>query len=359
MQNAQRMREKELDMYTALIDSNSPSIRKAGIEGLQELTGKKYPALADQNELAIQAIREVRKFATNPKISDDVTLKAWQQFEQEYGETRESQAAMAPLEKEGETKALGQGIAGRRQIAETLRTTPELAQTPEALESAKQDVVDLLLAGGVEGRKAALELDTLGQPSADPKTQFDQTKKLRDEFIKASGDFVKLRDSFGKIAASAKDPSAAGDVSMIFAFMKMLDPTSVVREGEQATAANARGIPEGVRTLYNRVISGQRLGENQRKDFVDRAKRIMSVDKERHERRIGVFNNLAKSFDLDPRQVTIDLFDPDINIDELLATSPGTHVPDFDRWMVEARRANPDASEKDLRDFYTNKYGGI
>ena len=57
-----------------------------------------------------------------------------------------------------------------------------------------------------------------------------------------------------KLLVGSKDPSAAGDLAMIFTYMKILDPTSVVREGEQATAQNAAGTPERIKNIYNRVI---------------------------------------------------------------------------------------------------------
>jgi len=39
----------------------------------------------------------------------------------------------------------------------------------------------------------------------------------------------------------------------------MLDPGSVVRESEFATAQNAAGVPDQVRNMYNKVLSGTRL----------------------------------------------------------------------------------------------------
>ncbi|MGI9494205.1 MAG: hypothetical protein ACR2QF_17580, partial [Geminicoccaceae bacterium] len=50
-----------------------------------------------------------------------------------------------------------------------------------------------------------------------------------------------------------------------------LDPTSVVRESEQATAANAAGVPEQIRTLWNRVLVGERLAPEQRARFKQEA----------------------------------------------------------------------------------------
>ena len=67
---------------------------------------------------------------------------------------------------------------------------------------------------------------------------------LRDEFNKQAGDFSALRSNYSKIRTAQKADTAAGDLSLIFGYMKMLDPGSVVREGEFATAQNAGGISD-------------------------------------------------------------------------------------------------------------------
>ena len=59
------------------------------------------------------------------------------------------------------------------------------------------------------------------------------------------------------------------DVAMIFQFMKSLDPDSVVREGEYATASNAGlGVPERVWRLYNSAIDGEILLPEVRKEII-------------------------------------------------------------------------------------------
>ena len=64
-------------------------------------------------------------------------------------------------------------------------------------------------------------------------------QKLVDKFEANSSDFFKVRDAFNRVVTSAEDPSAAGDLALIFNFMKTLDPGSVVRESEFSTAAQA------------------------------------------------------------------------------------------------------------------------
>ena len=100
--------------------------------------------------------------------------------------------------------------------------------------------------------------------------QFTQTQSLRQELSKDMNykNYKESELQYTKIKTSADADSAAGDMSLIFAYMKMLDPDSVVREGEQATAEQARGMPEGLGNLYNKAITGEKMGEAQRADFV-------------------------------------------------------------------------------------------
>jgi len=100
--------------------------------------------------------------------------------------------------------------------------------------------------------------------------QFTQTQSLRQELSKDMNykNFKESELQFAKIKTSAEADSAAGDMSLIFAYMKMLDPDSVVREGEQATAENARGIPDTIKNVYNKAMNGEKMGVDQRADFV-------------------------------------------------------------------------------------------
>lgn len=129
---------------------------------------------------------------------------------------------------------------------------------------------------------------------------------LRKEFNDLTKDFRTVRDAWGKINASADDPSAAGDLSLIFAYMKLLDPTSVVREGEFATAQNAGGVPERIVAAYNRVLSGERLAPEIRKDFVDRGKRLYTQYVSDYQSTRNQYRSLAQRQGVNPDNVTLE-----------------------------------------------------
>jgi hypothetical protein len=116
-----------------------------------------------------------------------------------------------------------------------------------------------------------------GVPSTpDPKDAFNMEKDLSAQYL--GTDPVKtyqtIRNGYEKIKSSASLDSGPGDISTIFAYMKMLDPTSVVREGEFATAENSGGVGEQISNLYNRVLSGERLTPELRRQFMDSADQI-------------------------------------------------------------------------------------
>lgn len=140
---------------------------------------------------------------------------------------------------------------------------------------------------------------------------FNKSDKLKDDFDRLSKDFRSTRDSYARIEASAKNPSAAGDLALIFNYMKTLDPGSTVREGEFATAQNSASIPDRIRGTYNKILQGTRLAPEQRKDFVDRARKLYESQASIQEKNISLYKTRAERFGLDPQDVITDLYDPE------------------------------------------------
>jgi hypothetical protein len=136
--------------------------------------------------------------------------------------------------------------------------------------------------------------------------QFNMANRLADDFTRDSKDFVQRAQSYGTVLAAAKDHSAAGDLSIIFAYMKMLDPGSVVREGEFATAQNTAGVPDRIRNLYNRAINGERLAPRQRADFVNQAKAVYGAAKQRQAAIEQTYGERARRAHVPPEMVIMD-----------------------------------------------------
>lgn len=144
----------------------------------------------------------------------------------------------------------------------------------------------------------------------DLKQRADVEQGLRKEFATLAKPFFEVRDAFNRVEGASRKPSAAGDLALIFNYMKMLDPGSVVREGEFATAQNAAGIPSRIVALYNNVLRGERLADDQRADFVGQARGLFKVQSDQYRRLQEQYRGISDRLELDERNTILDFSRP-------------------------------------------------
>lgn len=136
----------------------------------------------------------------------------------------------------------------------------------------------------------------------------DTEHKLRAEYTGNPDvkNYQIVRSAYQNVQNAAKDPSAAGDLSMIFAYMKILDPNSVVREQEFANAQNAAGVPDRIRNVYNRIMSGERLNDTQRQDFINQATKLHDTSMRQYQSVRQQMGTIAGGAKARPDQVMVD-----------------------------------------------------
>tara|TARA_R110000772_G_scaffold207074_1_gene317654 strand:+ start:516 stop:1616 length:1101 start_codon:yes stop_codon:yes gene_type:complete len=152
-----------------------------------------------------------------------------------------------------------------------------------------------------------LRLKAIEVGGASGKEAFGNEKQLRGEFDKQAKKFDEALLGFEKVQKAAMEETASGptDLALIFGYMKVIDPTSVVREGEFATAEEAGGVSEKVINLYNKVRTGQRLTQEVRDQFV-RAARTQFQPYMQTQRKVEKrYANLSKAYNLDPTKVVL------------------------------------------------------
>jgi len=130
---------------------------------------------------------------------------------------------------------------------------------------------------------------------------------LRSSFLNQATPHIQISQAYRKIE-TAPD-TAAGDMSKIFGFMKILDPGSTVREGEYASAENARGVPDTVKAQYNKVISGQRLTPSQRTQFTQAAGDIVNSQKQQFEGQKKYYSDIATKNRIAPESIIYDPYE--------------------------------------------------
>lgn len=130
---------------------------------------------------------------------------------------------------------------------------------------------------------------------------------LRKEFdsLDAVKKFPTVRANYNtlKNLALKKDPTAQDDIAIVFNFMKTLDPTSVVREGEFATAQNAGGVDDATRNLYNRIINGTRLNRGQRVAMAQTALQNYMSLRNAYNQEAEKYRGYARDYGISPDRV--------------------------------------------------------
>ena len=149
---------------------------------------------------------------------------------------------------------------------------------------------------------------------------FKSEQDLRKEFStnQIVKEFNTVNSAYNRISASVEEVSAAWDLSLIFNYMKVLDPNSVVRESEFATAENAPWVNEKTRNFFNKLLTGKRFGEEItlediawgeaagiRNDFVNTAKRLYEWNKQQYEAIKTQYENIADNYWLDKDMIIL------------------------------------------------------
>jgi hypothetical protein len=130
---------------------------------------------------------------------------------------------------------------------------------------------------------------------------------LRNDFLKnpTVKNTQTVSEAYRKIQSASE--TGAGDMSLIFGYMKLLDPNSTVREGEYATAQNAGSLPQNIIAAYNKIREGEKLHPEVRKQFHDEAARVFKAQVSQYEPLANEYRRLATQAGIDPGDVVLDL----------------------------------------------------
>jgi hypothetical protein len=157
---------------------------------------------------------------------------------------------------------------------------------------------------GVETSKAALELEALkASGGIDPEKKFTQEEKIRKEWQGRSKMYGELQGTFNTLQASANSANGPGDIALITGFMKMLDPGSVVRETEFATARDTAGLFTQLQNRLEKAQNGQLLSPQQRKEYVALSQKYLDSAQKKADQEKKDLGIVVKNYKLNPENV--------------------------------------------------------
>jgi hypothetical protein len=303
------------------------AMRLANATGEQNL---RLGAQAEElNALELDAARNPQPTPEELRARESHQIKRAQEFMTAGRELHATTYALyEELVKGGRSKEDAQVAAqavwdkNRRMVAETfgkdfaVQLDDDGVWTPEESLAGMKQADDMLKQLQGEGADSGFTLspgqtrfDADGKPVASvadapaPGDAFDTASKLRTEFNAQTSNFRLASDGYRSVLAASKNPSAAGDIALIFSFMKTLDPNSSVREGEYASAQNATGVPGRIRAQYNNILSGERLSPDQRQDFVSQATNLYNGQRQGYDALSKKYTELATRAGVSPEDV--------------------------------------------------------
>jgi hypothetical protein len=134
----------------------------------------------------------------------------------------------------------------------------------------------------------------------------ENVNALQNQINMTVGKEMKARsDAARDIYEYAQGSSGFGDHALIFRYMKFLDPTSTVREGEFATVEQTGSVPDMVVNMYNKAISGQKLRPEQRQEIVNATLSTYPAYIEDYANQLQPFIERAGQYGVDTKQLSI------------------------------------------------------
>lgn len=182
----------------------------------------------------------------------------------------------------------------------------ESRQRAEAVLGALRDKRNAIVAGANRkddiARKAEADL-------------FDQGNRLRKDYMADIKDYRTYGQNLSNLLSYARQGNGVSDVALLYAFNKMLDPTSVVREGEFRNAQSTEGLPTQVANYLQQIRSGERLSPSQRADIV-RTGLAVFAEREKEQRGIeAYYRNMMTGLGIAPKTIDGLIYTPFRDLD--------------------------------------------
>ncbi len=135
--------------------------------------------------------------------------------------------------------------------------------------------------------------------------EIKRTDELRKEYegVANTTGTRKVITSYDQIKDMVNNPSGPGDIGLVYTFMKALDPTSTVREGEYATAKNAGPKSLMLQRWYNKLVDGEMLTPEDREKFLSTATQLAKSSMKQQEQINAQYSKIARAANLDDSQI--------------------------------------------------------
>jgi hypothetical protein len=250
-------------------------LQKVGLEGQKtrtDIMGTQSAIEERDRKAAMDRDEATRKLQAN--IAETIKRDPrYAQYAQQEVDRKAKAGTINAFQVPVQTESLDEGVQG----APDQITTPQQAQTMANM-------------AGVDAGKNA---QALTETATTLRKEFESLPEVKNYSI--------MRTARANIENASVN--GVGALNIVFAYMKALDPNSSVREGEAASARNAGGIPESIRSLYNRALGKDGLTDNLRRDFINEARKLEGNSRKSYDRAAQNYGRLASQSGIAPADV--------------------------------------------------------
>jgi hypothetical protein len=269
-----------LERFKAAAENSNDGASAAGSQALIDLIGLNPNAARDAAALSVAAAAGPEQFASiYEKIS-----------------------------KVGAEAALQPGLIAKQDF-ELIKLGTDMGIPPEQTQKIIKSYRGAGLSPDTSENLLMLEAVAPGSKIYDPEKRYSASKDLRTEYNKRTGDLTGSRINYEKMLESAKIQAGLGDVALITAFMKMLDPGSTVRESEFATARDTAGLYASLENYLEKVRTGEFLSDSQRKVFTDLAGKYLEAAEKDGAKTRQSMEGIVDRLGLNPADVFVDVIE--------------------------------------------------
>ncbi|WP_448206496.1 lytic transglycosylase domain-containing protein [Azospirillum sp. sgz302134] len=223
------------------------------------------------------------------------------------------QFALAGIKSKQEMQIQIQKMLAENQIK--LATEPALAKAKAEAENPAM----IARAGGEAEAKQMAELqyapqiaglkEQAVQAAQQPGKAFDREGKLRDDFngLQPVKNWREVVPIYGSMVDAMGRDDPAADLNIVYGIAKIMDPASVVREGETQMAVATGSPAERFAGMFNYVANGGRLTTEMREKLLTEATSRLTGHQDAYGQIVRQFEDNARAASLDPRRVITDV----------------------------------------------------
>lgn len=129
---------------------------------------------------------------------------------------------------------------------------------------------------------------------------FENTTDLKKQFGNEPiyKEFAGMQTAYSQVTSAIKQGTPIGDTAAATKIMKLLDPSSVVRETELGMAMAATGKMDRLKNYMDLYISGKKLTDSQRTDFQSLADQLYNAAATAYNDKRGEYERIGQGFKL-------------------------------------------------------------